>query len=129
MQPLTVNKTKVKNYLYQFLADSIFFFHILVVVILLVGWVFPSFHTIYFVTLYTTLISEIILGYCILTRWEFNYRKKIDANLSYDYSFFVYYGHKYLQKKFSTNFVKFAARCFLWSSVIVHFTLYILEAH
>jgi len=74
-----------------FLANFIFGVHLLVVLINLTGWYFESFRWFYIGILSITLLSNLLLDYCPLTRWEFNLRKKINPNSNYGSSFLAQY--------------------------------------
>jgi hypothetical protein len=41
--------------------------------------------------LVSTALSEIIFGYCILTKWEFDLRRKLDQNKQFDTSCIFHY--------------------------------------
>lgn len=41
--------------------------------------------------LIATALSEIIFGYCILTKWEFDLRRKLDQNKQFDTSCIFHY--------------------------------------
>ena|SRR3989344_7313193 len=104
----------------RLLADLIFGVHITLVFVILFGWVFQSISKIYLTALIATLASELSLGYCILTKWEFNLRKKLEPDLNYDYSFLSYYGYKILGNKIPEKVVKYAALIFLTGSLIMY---------
>lgn len=111
---------KLQRFKSQIPADFIFFIHLLLVFILLFGWIFPKLRYIYLGALTTTLLSELFLGYCILTKWEFAFRKKIEPALNYDYSFISYYGHK-MGVRVNNQAIRYAALIFLSGSLIVFY--------
>ena len=77
-----------KKLRYHLFANLIFLLHIVVVFVILFGWHFPSLYLLYLICLSVTLLSEIALGYCILTKWEFALRKKLVPDLNYNWGFF-----------------------------------------
>ncbi len=77
----------------QFKADLLFAIHLLTVAIILFGWAIFSIRIMYLTVIFLTLVSEIYLSYCPLTKWEFDLRKKHNPNLNYDYAFLNYYGY------------------------------------
>ena len=105
-------------------ANLIFILHLAVVFIVLFGWAFPSISIIYLMMLIATLASEAFLGYCFLTKWDFDLRKKLEPNLNYDYSFLNYYGYKLIGDKFPGGVVRPAALVFLIASIIIYFYRY-----
>ena len=105
--------------LYWLLADFIFVIHIAVVYIILFGWYHERYHTVYLFTLITTLLSEVILGYCILTKWEFDLRKKVKPELAYDSNFMSYYVHKFFKLNLPKQYIKYPALVFLIVSILL----------
>lgn len=76
-------------------ADFIFFVHLTLVCIVLVGWLIPVLFYTHLSLLLATLLSEIFLGYCLLTRLEFGIRRKLDPTLLFDKSCIVHYIRKW----------------------------------
>jgi hypothetical protein len=91
--------------LYRISADFIWVFHLGVIILVLFGWLVPSLWWIYLFTLVITLLSEIALNYCFLSKWEFDLRKKINPDLHYDYSYTSYYTYKLTGQHLSTRFL------------------------
>lgn len=104
----------------RFAADLLFMFHFAVVLILLFGWLFPSLWYLYMLILLATLLSELLLGFCFLSKWEFLLRKKMNPDLDYKYSFSSYYTYKLTQQRLSEKFVQIAAVVFLSSSLVLN---------
>lgn len=104
----------------KLLANTILLFHLALVFIILFGWQFPKIKFLYLVSLLATLFSELFFGYCILTKWEFDLRRKADPALDYDYSFLSYYGHK-MGIKISQKAIKYSALAFLLVSLIIFY--------
>jgi hypothetical protein len=103
-------------------ADLIFLIHFLVVLIALFGWTIPAIWVFYMATLVSTLTSEVLLGYCFLSRWEFALRKKLDPSTNYDYAFSSYYTNKLTHQRFaiSTDFIKKSGLIFLAASLLIN---------
>jgi hypothetical protein len=104
----------------RILADCIFLFHCLVVAIIGFGWALPSIWYLYMLTLFVTLISEVALGYCFLSKWEFDLRKQIDPSVDYDYGFSSYYTYKLTHHRLSKRFIANAALFFLVASLAIN---------
>lgn len=113
-----MNTNRIK---YHVFANIVFLFHILVVFIILFGWYFSSLRLIYVCVLFATLLSEILLGYCPLTKLEFDFRKKLIPNLNYDYSFLSYYVYQLTNINVPGKYVRYPAIIFLTASLF--FTL------
>ena len=105
----------------RILADILFVSHLVWVTIILFGWWFTSIEYVYLGVLISTLVSELVLGYCILTKWEFDLRKKLEPNLNYNHSFISYYGYKYFRVNPPDRLVKYLAILFLTGSLIVFY--------
>ena len=106
------------KYLYRIIADIIFLAHFLVLVIALFGWLVPSLWYVYMTVLILTLLSDLAFGYCILSKWEFDLRKKINPELDYRYSWTTFYTYKYTQNIISERFIERAAQVFIIGSLI-----------
>jgi len=101
-------------------AEIIFLVHIAVVAILLFGWLVPGLWPFYFTLLVATLISDLYFGYCILSKWEFDLRKRIDPDLKYDYSFTSYYTYKLTNLHIGHTFIVRCVHVFLMSSIMLN---------
>jgi hypothetical protein len=93
------------RFLHRIAADGIWLFHLGVVVLVLFGWLVPELWGLYIMTLGGTLLSELILNYCFLSKWEFDLRKKINPEIDYDYSYASYYTYKLTHRHLSTRFL------------------------
>jgi len=100
-------------------ANAIFALHAAVVAIIGFGWLAPRIWPLYMVTLLVTLISEVALGYCFLSKWEFDLRKHIDPTLDYDYSFSSFYTYKLTHQHLSQRIIKYAGLVFLIGSIAI----------
>ena len=105
--------TRSQKLLYTTLANIIFIFHLTLVFIVCLGWLFPSYFYLFLLFLTATALSEIFLGYCFLTKWEFNLRSKIYPSKDFDTSCIFHYSRKLLGKgprvkinKMDSGFIK-----------------------
>ncbi len=105
----------------RIVADLLFFLHGVVLFVILFGWAFASIWLLYVVTLVHTLLSLLVFGYCILSKWEFDLRKKLNPALHYDYSFVTFYTYKFTEKHISKSFVKNVGFIFLTLSLFFAF--------
>ena len=64
------------KFFYRVGADAIFILHFLLVLFVVFGWLTPRLWPWYMAALVVTLISDMVFGYCILSKWEFDLRKK-----------------------------------------------------
>ncbi len=83
--------TTTQKLLYTTLANIIFLFHLSLVLVICLGWLFPSLFYIFILFLIATALSEITLGYCFLTKWEFDLRRKIYPTKIFDSSCIFHY--------------------------------------
>lgn len=67
----------------------------------------------YIVTLVATLISEVTLGYCFLSEWEFRLRKKARPDLEYDSTFLSYYFYRLSGINIPAVYIRYPAIAFL----------------
>lgn len=94
---------------YRVGADTIFVLHLLLILLAVFGWIAPSLWWIYMGALFATLISDLTFGYCILSKWEFDLRKKLDPTTDYNYTWTTYYTYKFTNQRISDRFYKKAA--------------------
>ncbi len=106
---------------YRITADMIWLIHLSIVLIVLFGWIFPEIWPLYVSVLILTLLSEILWSYCILSKWEFDLRKKIDSSLDYEYTYASYYTYKLTHGRLSRDFLGQIGRVFITSSLIITF--------
>ncbi len=83
---------------YRRVADLIFIAHIAVVIIVLVGWAFPQqLLWMYQVTVILTFLFGLLhRGTCILTKYEWQFRRKYHIGEFNDNLFIPYYLKRYL---------------------------------
>lgn len=84
-----------ENCMRKLTADFIFLVHFALVALVSLGWLIPGFFYAHLTLLALTLISELTLGYCVLTRLEFGLRRKMDPTLVFDKSCMVHYTRKW----------------------------------
>ncbi len=101
-------------------ADCIFAFHCAVVLIIGFGWLVPQIWPLYMSTLVITLISELALGYCFLSKWEFDLRKQLDPSVDYDYGFSSFYTYRLTRHRLSKRFIQYAGTSFLLGSLLIN---------
>jgi hypothetical protein len=115
------------KFLYRFAADCIWTIHLLVVILILFGWLMPSLWYLYIVALIGALISELLLSYCFLSKWEFYLRKKYNPTVNYDYSYTSYYTYKLTRQHLSTRFL--ARIGILFTTLSLAINLYLKFGH
>ena len=98
---------------YIYLANFIFFIHALLFVYALFGWLVPVSIWIYIGVLFVALVLDLYFGYCFLSKWEFDLRKKVDPETNYVYNFSSYYADKWLRNYISPSFVDRLAHVYL----------------
>ena len=108
------------KYLYRTGADAIWLIHFLVVSLVLFGWLVPSFWYVYMVVLTGTLISELIWSYCILSKWEFDLRKRLNPSINYDFTYATYYTYRLTQGRLSPRFLGQASIVFTSLSLLIN---------
>jgi hypothetical protein len=107
---------------YRIGADVIWLCHFAVVCIALFGWLIPQLWFLYVAVLAGTLISTLTLGYCILSKWEFDLRKKVNPSMAYDFSYASFYTYRLTLGHLSNVFLARAGVLFAAASLII--TLY-----
>ncbi len=106
--------------IYRLGADAIWILHFLVVLIILFGWTTPSIWPLYMFVLASMLVSELMLSYCILSKWEFNLRKKANRALKYDFSYSSYYTYRLTQGRLSPWFLRHVGMGFTSASLFIN---------
>ena len=101
------------KFIYKIFANLIFVIHSITLLIILFGWTIPSIWYLYISILILTLISELVFGYCILSKWEFDLRKTINPGLNYDYHWATFYTYKFTQGRISEKFFDYVTVVFL----------------
>ncbi|PIR38765.1 MAG: hypothetical protein COV34_00400 [Candidatus Zambryskibacteria bacterium CG10_big_fil_rev_8_21_14_0_10_42_12] len=77
-------------------ANTVFVVHFLLVLMNVVGWIFPGpiFYA-YLTTWFLAVAVDILFGVCPLTQMEFNIRKKLDPEAKFEKSCMVHYIRKW----------------------------------
>ena len=110
----------MKRYALRFAADAIFLLHLAIVVIAAFGFLVPSIWYLYMAVLVGTLISEVVYGYCIVSKWEFDLRKKINPAMDYDYRWATYYTYKLTNRHISNRTYTYASIAFLVFAILIN---------
>ena len=100
-----------RRYFYSTVANSLFLLHAAFALIVLVGWAIPDVVYVYLPVLLTSLIAERLLGYCVLTKWEFAIRKRLYPALHYEHSFLIHYGCKVFHIERSDKLSRKSTQC------------------
>ena len=101
------------------LANTILGTHFLYGALLLVGWSFSGVKFLYLSSLLLWIGSWNFLGYCPLTKWEFQIRKMYDPTINVETEIIQHYVNKFFDVLvparviFSTGLVLFTALFFL----------------
>jgi hypothetical protein len=101
------------------LANFLFILHFFIVGILLFGWAFPRIYYIYVILLIITLIYWLFLGYCPITKWEFNIRRKYEPGLNYKNEYIEYYASKLFKINIPVFFIRIIGVIFLVISLLI----------
>ncbi len=112
--------------MYRFLADVLWFIHFFVVAVVLFGWLVPQIFYLYLLTLFCVLLSNIFLHYCILSKWEYELRRKINPELQYEFSYSSYYTYRMTNGYLSNEFLRHTGLWFpiLSLSINLYFTYF-----
>jgi Protein of Unknown function (DUF2784) len=102
-----------KKFLYILAADTLFVLHLILFLIVVFGWSIESIWGVYMTLLVLTLLSDIIFGYCLLSKWEFDLRKKIDPSIDYNFTWSTFYTHKFTANRIPDKLFKHVALSFL----------------
>jgi Protein of Unknown function (DUF2784) len=104
----------------RFLAELIFVFHSLLMLFLLTGWLLqPPYYYLYVAALWATFITQVALRYCVLTIWEFHFRRVLDPSIGESPYYLTYYTHKAFPGLVSDRFVNWISYVFLLVSILV----------
>lgn len=92
--------------------------HPVVSSILLFGWLCPRLFYVYGLLLVCTLLSWLVLGFCVLTRLEFLCRRQLDPKLpDYTEGYLHYHVRKVVQNPPSQKFIRRLGLLFLSASL------------
>lgn len=108
--------------IYRITAIFLDIIHIPIVFIIFFGWVLNGFWSyVYLAILIITLLCWQILGYCPVTKWEFDIRRKYMNIPSYHYEYLHYWGYKFLNISINPKKVQFYGSLFIIVSIIIWF--------
>lgn len=107
-------------------ADMICLVHAAIFLVAVFGWLVPSVWSVYLVVLVITLASDLIFGYCIVSKWEFLIRKKIDPTINYDYTWTTYYIRRITGKIINNNLFEKVAVVYIALSIVTVVAVYII---
>ena len=115
-----------KKTIYRRIADIIFIFHILVLLTILFGWwVFPQ--SLLWVSQATVLLTIVFgllnRGVCILTQYEWRFRRKYSQEEFKDTVFLPFYIRKYFKKNPSERFFNRLTLAFLFLALCINIYL------
>jgi hypothetical protein len=102
-------------------ANAIFAAHCLVCVLGAIGWYFPLLHTIWVTGMLVSLVLGNTLGYCILSKWEFDIRKQIEPQTNYDYAWSTFYTHKLTNGKISDGTIRSILNILMITALVTFF--------
>ncbi len=111
---------------YRIAADALFLFHFFLVSFGLFGWTVPALWPLYMTLLAATLMLDLTLGYCLLSKWEFDLRRKIDPTIEYDFSWTTYYTYKLTHRRVSNEFFVRATFVFIVGSLVINLYFYLV---
>ncbi len=110
----------MKNKIIDFLiVNFLFISHFAFVIIIFFGWAFPNIQFLYILVLSGTLLCWVILGYCPITKWEFNIRRKYEPNLNYRNEYLEYYFSKFFKVNIPVSFIRFYGILFIILSLLI----------
>ncbi len=102
----------------RIIAEALFVLHSGLMVVLLVGWLFPEpYYYIYLSILSATFLTQLFFRYCLLTAWEFYFRRVLQPDLGPTPYFLTYYSHKMFPGWVTDSFVDRISLVFLGVSI------------
>lgn len=100
------------------MAELMFISHTLLMIVLLAGWLFPEpYYYIYLAILTLTFLTQLLFRYCLLTAWEFYFRRIHDPEIGPTPYFLTYYSHKTFPGWVTDGFVDRISLVFLGVSI------------
>ncbi len=115
-----------ENTKYRTGAVALSLLHVPIVLVIVFGYLLNGFLSyFYFALLVVTLFSWIFLGYCPITKWEFDIRSKYMKMPKYNYEYLHFWGHKYLHINLSVKKIRFYSIVFLVISIITWILVHI----
>ena len=102
------------------LAELIFLIHTALVLILVLGWLLsPPYYYVYLAVLFVTFVTQLIWRYCLLTTWEFYFRRLYDPSIGPTPYYLTYYSHKMFPGLVSETLVDRLSLVFLSASLVL----------
>lgn len=93
--------------------------HFFVVVVTLFGWLVSYIRPLYIGILVSVLVSNIFLKYCFLSKWEYDLRRRANANIEYDFIYTSYYTHYLTKGYLSRDFLRWVGLGFTSVSLLI----------
>ena len=103
--------------IYIFLANFLWCLHFFIVVISLFGWMFLTLWPLYITTLFSVLVSNLYFNYCLVSKWEYDIRRKLNPDIEYNFSYTSYYTYKLTQGYLSPKFLRYIGIIFVSLSI------------
>lgn len=98
----------------RLLAEIIFAVHTALVVLLVAGWLLPvPYYYVYVAALTITFATQLVWRYCLLTAWEFYFRRILDPSINGTPYYLVYYSYKLFSKRVNEKLVDRLSLVFL----------------
>lgn len=110
-----------QRFIYRIAADALFVFHFFVVMFVLFGWSIYALKPWYIGLLIITLIQHTFLGYCVLSKWEFNLRKKFSPEIDYNSTWVTFYTRRWSETFLTDGGFRILAIFFLITSLVINF--------
>ncbi len=105
---------------YRIAAEILLVLHIAIVLVIVFGFLIPTIWYLYVGCLAATLTSDMLFGYCILSKWEFDLRKKQNPSVDYNYTWTTYYTYKITNVHISDTFYWWTSLLFLSCALTVN---------
>lgn len=110
---------KSNHKIYKILASLMSVLHVPIVIAVLFGHYLKGFGSLlYFLLLVITLLSWVILGYCPITKWEYDLRKKYMKVPKYHFEYLHYLGTKLLKIDISVKRIKIYSIIFVSVAIL-----------
>ncbi|MFM2414755.1 MAG: hypothetical protein RI911_448 [Candidatus Parcubacteria bacterium] len=112
-------ESRYTRYWYRFLADVTLYFHTFIVLLIVFGWIWMETFWLHFASVFIAVCSEIVLGYCFLTRWEFFFRHRADPSISESNKYVTYYMELIFGQQVHDSFLRIVVPVFFTSLLCV----------
>jgi hypothetical protein len=91
---------------YRIAADALFLSHVVIVLLICVGWYFPQLYLVHLLALFGASVSNVYFGNCIFSTWEFTLRKKVNPEVNYEHGYMTHYIQKIFGDSMRDSFMK-----------------------